>query len=198
MTQMSKEDKYAQVSVNEGIKRHGEKAVTAVLAEFGQLNDKQVFKQCDANNLYKAAKREALNLITMIKQKRDGKIKGRACADGRKQRWYINKDDISSPMVQLESFMITILIDAHERWDVATADVVGAYLLASIDDYMIVKISGASTDIMCQVDTKYRDFIVYEKGKPTLYLQLSKALYGCMQSGLLWYQTFKGCLEEFN
>ena len=33
-TQISKEDKYAQVSVSEGIKRHGEKAVMAVLSEY--------------------------------------------------------------------------------------------------------------------------------------------------------------------
>ena len=67
MTQLSKEDKYAQVSVGEGIKRHGDKAVAAVLAEFGQLNDNQVFKPCDPSQLPKSAKREALNLITMIK-----------------------------------------------------------------------------------------------------------------------------------
>ena len=48
MTQMSKEDKYAQVSVNEGIKRHGEKAIVAVLKEFSQLKDKKVFKPCNA------------------------------------------------------------------------------------------------------------------------------------------------------
>ena len=44
MTQMSKTDKYAQVSVSEGIKRHADKGVVTVLAEFSQLNDKQVFK----------------------------------------------------------------------------------------------------------------------------------------------------------
>ena len=32
----------------------------------------------------------------MAKEKRDGKIKSRECADGRKQRNYINRDDVSS------------------------------------------------------------------------------------------------------
>ena len=63
----------------------------------------------------------------MLKQKRDGKIKGRACADGRKQRRYIKRDKVSSPTVQLESLMITLLIDAYEKRDVAMADVVGVY-----------------------------------------------------------------------
>ena len=69
-------------------------------------------------------------------------------------------------------------------------------LSADMNDYTLVKITGTSTKIMCNVDKKYEDYIVNEKGKPTLYLQLSKALYGCMQLALLWYQTFKGCLEN--
>ena len=35
-----------------------------------------------------------------------------------------------------------------------------------------------------------------ENGKQVLYLRLKKALYGCMQSAILWYDTFKGCIEE--
>ena len=89
-TQLSKVDKYAQVSVNEGIQRHGDKTVAAVLNEFAQLNDKGVFKPRNMKELKASEKSEDLNLITMVKEKRDGKIKGRACADGRKQRRYIS------------------------------------------------------------------------------------------------------------
>ena len=35
----------------------------------------------------------------MIKQKRDGKIKGRACADGHKQSRYIKRGEVLSPTV---------------------------------------------------------------------------------------------------
>ena len=141
-TQISRDDKYAQVSVLEGIKRHGEKAIMAVLSEYAQLNDKEVFKACDINKLSYNDKKEALNLITMVKQKRDGKIKGRACTDGRKQRRYLSKDEASSPTIQLESLMLTLLIDAYEQRDVATADVAGAYLFADIDDNILIKITG--------------------------------------------------------
>ncbi len=34
-----------------------------------------------------------------------------------------------------------------------------------------------------------------ENGKKVLYLQLLKALYGCVQSALLWYNLFTGTLE---
>ena len=98
----------------------------------------------------------------------------------------LKKEEVSSPTVQLESLMITLLIGTYLNRDVATADVVGAYLSADMSGHTIMKISRTSTDMMCKVNPKYSDYIVNEKGKPVLYLQLSKKL---------WYQTFKGCLE---
>lgn len=81
-----------QVSVEEGIRRFGNKAIEALLKEYTQLIDKQVFRPRFVNELTSKQKSEALNLITMVKQKRCGTIKGRACADGRKQRRYITKE----------------------------------------------------------------------------------------------------------
>ena len=37
---------------------------------------------------------------------------------------------------------------------------------------------------------------LHERGKPVLYMKLLKALYGCMQSALLWYQTFSTKLSK--
>ena len=79
-----------------------------------------------------------MNLITKIKKKLCGKIKGRACADGRKQRAYIKKEDVTSPTVQLEAFILSLFIDIFEGRDVATADVTGAFLLSKIKDFVIV------------------------------------------------------------
>jgi len=36
-----------------------------------------------------------------IKEKRDGKIKARGCVDGRPQRLYTNKEDMSSPTISI-------------------------------------------------------------------------------------------------
>ena len=48
--------------------------------------------------------------------------------------------------------MISLMIDAKERWDVATADVVGAYLLADMDEFVLLKLTGQSIEIMCTVN----------------------------------------------
>ena len=142
MSQIKAASKYEQVSVEEGLRRFGNKAVEAVLSEYSQLNDKQVFRTRLAKELTAKQKSEALNLITMIKQKRCGKIKGRACADGRKERRYITKEESSSPTIHLESLMLSLLFDAFEGRSVATADITGAYLLAKMKDFVMSVQSG--------------------------------------------------------
>ena len=62
-------------------------------------------------------------------------------------------------------------------------------------DYVIVKVSGESCDIMCEVNPGFINYATVENRRKTLYMRLKKALYGCMQSALLWYKTFKGHLE---
>jgi hypothetical protein len=49
-----------------------------------------------------------------IVQKRDGRIKARAVADVRSQEWYMEEETYSLT-VQLESIMLSSLIDAYER-----------------------------------------------------------------------------------
>ena len=86
MTQMTKQDKYGQVLVKEGICHHGQWAVDAILAEYAQLNERNIFKPKRSSELSANSKRESLNLIMLEKEKSCGEIKGRACANGHKQR----------------------------------------------------------------------------------------------------------------
>ena len=92
--------------------------------------------------------------------------------------------------------ILSLIIDAKENRDVAVADVVGAYLLALMDDYVLVKITGRAVETLCDISAEYEQYVAVESGKRVLYLKLKKALYGCMQSAILWYDTFKGCLQD--
>ena len=78
----------------------------------------------------------------------------------------------------------------------AIADVVGAYLNDKQEDFTPLKVEGESVDIMCEVCSDYIPFVGIENGKRVLYLQLLKALYGCVKSALLWYDLFSGTLHE--
>jgi len=42
-----------QMTATAGIKKHGQLAINALLAEFGQLDDKNVFEACNASTLTK-------------------------------------------------------------------------------------------------------------------------------------------------
>jgi hypothetical protein len=63
-----------------------------------------------------------------LKKKRNGIIKGRGCADGRKQREYTSKEDASAPTVTIESVMLSCIIEAEEGRDVATVDIPSAFM----------------------------------------------------------------------
>jgi hypothetical protein len=65
-----------------------------------------------------------------------------------------------------------------------------------MEDFVILKLVGEAVDIMCQVNPKYKKFVVVKHGKKILDLQLLKALYGCVQSVLLWYELFTGTLVD--
>ena len=87
------------------------------------------------------------------------------------------------------------MIDANEKRDVATCGIVGAYLMADMPDFVLVRLTKESVGIMCKASTKYKEYVTIEKGKKVLYVKLKKALYWCIKSALLWYETLKTFLE---
>ena len=131
-----------QMSATAGIKKHGQKAVDALFKEFCQLDEKSVFAPLHAKDLTPEQRTQALRAINLIKEKRDGGLKGRSCADGRPQKALYAKEESASPTVSTDALMFSLMIDAFERRDVATADVVGAYLLAEMDDFVVLKLTG--------------------------------------------------------
>jgi len=69
--------------------------------------------------------KKALMLHCFMIEKRDGRIKTRAVADGRSQCY--TEDETYSPTVELESIMLNAFIDVHEGRHVATVDIKGAF-----------------------------------------------------------------------
>jgi len=184
-----------QMTAGKGIQKHGQKAIDALYVELCQLDNKNVFDPLHASSLTTEQKRQALHEISLIKEKRSGDLKGHMCADGSTQRSTYSKDETASPTVGSDPLMIFLMIDAIERRDVATADVVGAYLWASMDDFVILKVRGRTVELLCKANPRYKEFVLMENGQMVLYLWLLKALYGCIKSALLWYKLFLETLE---
>ncbi|GFH50261.1 hypothetical protein CTEN210_06737 [Chaetoceros tenuissimus] len=185
-----------QMSAKKGIEMFGEEAVEALFKELAQLVDMTTFKPRKAEDLTRAQKRAALRAINLIKRKRCGKLKGRTVANGKQQRGRYDKSKTASPTATLEAILMTCMIDAMEGRHVAVADVVGAYLKARMEDFVLMKFTGETVDILCNIDPSYKDYVTYENGEKVLYVELLKALYGCVQSALLWYELFSGTLVD--
>ena len=128
-----------------------------------------------------------------LKQKRCGRIKGRGCAYGRKQRLWKSKDETSSPTISVEALFITCLIDAKEGRDIATCDVPGAFMHADIDEVIHLCLDGEIA-VLLKVDPSYSKYVTKEKGKTVIFTELSKALYGTLQAALLFWQNLSGFL----
>ena len=80
-----------QISAKRGIKKFDERAVSALVKEFTQLDQvafpgKAVVEPIEANLLSAEDRASALEAVNIIAEKRCGKIKGRTCTDGSKQR----------------------------------------------------------------------------------------------------------------
>ena len=92
--------------------------------------------------------------------------------------------------------MALLTVSAAERRKIISWDVEVAYLLADQDDFVVVKFTGESVDVLCNVDSKYKEYVTLEKGKKVIYVQLIKALYGCLRSALLWYELYTTKLQS--
>ncbi len=98
----------------------------------------------------------------------------------------LQRKKAAAPTVALD-LVFTSTIDAKENREVVMIDIPGAFLLADNEDYVIVKMVGTLAELMVKTNPKmYRQYVVLEKGRSVLYLQLQKALYGMMKSALLF------------
>jgi hypothetical protein len=174
---------FTQYNVKQGLKKYGKRAEEAVLKELKQIHDREVMEPKEPENMTFEEKRNALNYLIFVKEKRCGTIKGRGCADGRKQRLWTTKSKTSSPTVSTESLFLSCVIDAKEERDVATCDIPGAFMQADMEGTVHMQLEGEMAELIVKLDPKlYRKYVRYERGKPVIYVRLKKALYGTLEA----------------
>ena len=139
------------------------------MKELQQLNSNKVFIPKLFHDLTHEQRKKALRAITVIKEKRCGKLKGRTCADGRKQREEIDPKDATSPTVSTEALLLSCAIDASENRHVATADIEGAFLKANMDNFVVVVFEGTSAELMVRTNPEFAPYLYTTKaGKKIL------------------------------
>ena len=190
--------KTPQMNMNQGIKMFGEAGVEAVKKEMQQLHDRQVMKAKEAKELTREQKKEALAYLMFLKRKCGGKIKGRGCADGRKQRAYTAKEDAASPTVASEAVFLTAVIDAMEGRKVAVFNVPGAFMQADMDELVHVRFTGKMVELLLEFDKDmYGPCVTIEGQQQVMYVELLKALYGTLRAARLFWEKLSGKLIEW-
>ena len=182
-----------QMTAKRGLKQFGTAGADAIMNELKQIVYRRVMEGRKSGELTTAQKKAALKYLMFLKQKRCGKIKGRGCANGRKQGLYKSKEETTSPTITTEALFITCLVDAIENRYVATCDVPGAFMHSDIDEQVHLKLEGEIAELLVKVDPTYAEFVTHEQGKTVIYAELSKALYGTLQAALLFWEN----LSEF-
>jgi hypothetical protein len=138
----------AQMTAKARLKYFGQDGADAIIVELEQLLYRKVMDGCKAGDLSKEQKKAALKYLMFLKQKCCGKIKGRGCANGRKQRLYKTKKESSSPTVSIKALFLTCMIDALEDWYVVTCDIPRAFMHANIDELIHIKLEGELVDLL--------------------------------------------------
>jgi hypothetical protein len=149
-----------------------------------------VFKTVE--NITDEQRKRSLRIHCFLTEKRDGRIKARAVADGRLQIRY-TMEETYLLTVKLESIMLCTLIEALEGRYVATVDIKGAFLKAKVPDDMelIVKMDGELAETFVKLNLI---FTLDEHG--ILYLQCDKALYGHIKAARLFYNKLDNTLQN--
>ena len=109
-----------------------------------------------------------------LKEKRNRDIKGRKCADFRKQGEIIKREDADLPTVATESLFITASVGAYEGQDVATFDTLREYFHTKTDEDIIMMLEGEIAEVMVKVSSKiYQKYVIMiSNGKPLIYVQI--------------------------
>ena len=82
---------------------------------------------------------------------------------------------------------MTAVIDAMENRTVAVVDIPGAFMQADMDPGVYMHIDGAMAELLMEIDyDMYHPHMVKEKGKPVIYVELLKALYGTLRAAHLF------------
>ena len=174
--------------------------LTKGLQVFSPLGKEAVFREIQQLHQRKVCepRKASLGYLMFLKQKRSGQIKGRGCADGRKQCVHTGKEEKTSPTVATESVMLTSTIDAKEGRDVATVDIPGAFMHSDQDETVHLQLQGTFADLLVKCDPKlYRKYVVNEGGQPVLYVELIKALYGTLRAALLFWRRLSKKLVDW-
>jgi hypothetical protein len=183
------------------LKESRDEVMPVIKKELETLLRKGVFHGRDYSTLTdkqrKGIIRSQMNITQKYAPSSDGngrikdKLKARLVGggDGQDRNLY-SRSDTSSPTASTPAILIIAQIAAAEHRHVISLDIGSAYLNAkmpkdNIDKLVLMAISPHIAEILIEVDPGYKK---YQRPNGSIIVELDQALYGCIESALLWYK----------
>lgn len=171
--------------------------------ELSQLLSQEVWEPVKKADLSPAQIKKIIpsSMFLKAKHKPDGtfdKLKSRLVAGGHRQDTTMY-DNVSSPCVNLTSVFTLLSIAAFERRHLAAVDIKGAYLNARLSSVTVhMRIQPQLVSILKQLyqDLFKRDITEFICPDGSMIVRVLKALYGLIESALLWYKHLAATLNR--
>ena len=189
------------VSMKVAVKTMGDRALKAIYSEVQQMVDKTVWHPVHRRRLPSGDQNKVIRSSCFLKEKYDAaggfdKVKARIVAGGNGQdKGLYTKEETSSPTVATASLFTILALAGHESRHAMTLDIGGAYLNAIMPagKPVYVRLDPLIAAILGMLDATYIEFIQHDG---SVIVKLDRALYGCVESAVLWYNNLKATLEE--
>ena len=186
------------IPVKKALAQYGDKATTVINSELSQMIDKSVWTPKLWKQLTAEERKRVIRSSMFLKEKffstgEFEKLKARLVAGGHMQDKSLY-EDLSSPTAQTSHVFAVAAIAAAEEREVVTLDIGGAYLNASLKDTGIkvhMKLDKVMSGMLVLLKPEYKEFI---QADGTMIVLLDKALYGCVESAMLWYNNLRSTL----
>ena len=189
------------MSITKAVDKLGTSAVEAITKEMNMIiSEKRVFEAVDVGKLTFEERKSIIPSKLFLKEKYTAtgefdKLKARLVAGGHRQDREVF-ENISSSTVSTSAVMMVAGIAALERRSVAVVDFPGAYLNSTLPEEHPPVYMRLSKDLAKYACTINSDYLGYVRDDGSIVVKLKKALYGCVQSAKVWYDTLTGKLSQ--
>jgi hypothetical protein len=185
------------VRMTDAISRLGTKAMDSIITELTNVISYDALDPVMRSSVPRDTRIIRSSLFLKEKVKPDGsfdKLKSRFVAGGHLQdKSKYAKEEISSPTAALSSLLTLSTIAALERREVTTVDITSAYLNATIERPVYMRIEPALAHIAILIKPEWKPF---QEPGGAIVVKLRKALYGCVESSALWYQDLSSTMAS--
>jgi len=196
------DDNFAfKITVKSAMRDRPAEALPVILSELEQMLTKGVWHGVHAKHLSSSERRAVIRSSMFLKDKYLAtgvfdKFKARLVAGGDQQDKGLY-EDLSSPTAATASVFAIAAIAASEGRYVIVTDIGGAFLNASLKPTGIkvhMRLDPTMARLLVQIAPEYGQYL---DDSGCMIVELDKALYGCVEASLLWYNDLCSKLVAF-